>query len=100
LLPICSRNIEWEDENNHHASFPFFLLCCVFSTVVDLCLNNFFLWFAEMSRQQRKERKKRQKWFWGSVGLAVTLGATAIAWSYLPSSQPQATADSNSASSE
>nr|CAB3447645.1 unnamed protein product [Digitaria exilis] len=54
----------------------------------------------EMSRQQRKERKKRQKWFWGSVGLAVTLGATAIAWSYLPSSQPQASADSNSASSE
>ncbi|CAN6280272.1 unnamed protein product [Urochloa humidicola] len=54
----------------------------------------------EMSRQQRKERKKRQKWFWGSVGLAVTLGATAIAWSYLPSSQPQASADSNSTSSE
>jgi len=50
----------------------------------------------EMSRQQRKERKKRQKWFWGSVGLAVTLGATAIAWSYLPSSQPQASADSKS----
>ncbi|CAL5055394.1 unnamed protein product [Urochloa decumbens] len=54
----------------------------------------------EMSRQQRKGRKKRQKWFWGSVGLAVTLGATAIAWSYLPSSHPQASADSNSASSE
>ncbi|CAN6233795.1 unnamed protein product [Urochloa humidicola] len=54
----------------------------------------------EMSRQQRKDRKKRQKWFWGSVGLAVTLGATAIAWSYLPSSQPQASADSNSTSSE
>ncbi|KAG2651859.1 hypothetical protein PVAP13_1NG320719 [Panicum virgatum] len=54
----------------------------------------------EMSRQQRKERKKRQKLFWGSVGLAVTLGATAIAWSYLPSSQPHASADSNSPSSE
>lgn len=54
----------------------------------------------EMSRQQRKERKKRQKWFWGSVGLAVTLGATAIVWSYLPSSQPQASADSNSTASE
>lgn len=54
----------------------------------------------EMSRQQRKERKKRQKWFWGSVGLAVTLGATAIVWSYLPSSQPQASADSNSTTSE
>jgi hypothetical protein len=44
----------------------------------------------EMSRQQRKNRKKKQKWFWGSVGLAVTLGAAAIVWSYLPSSQPQA----------
>ncbi|WVZ74034.1 hypothetical protein U9M48_022264 [Paspalum notatum var. saurae] len=54
----------------------------------------------EMSRQQRKERKKRQKWFWGSVGLAVTLGAAAIAWSYLPSSQPQASADSNSANND
>jgi len=54
----------------------------------------------KMSRQQRKERKRRQKWFWGSVGLAVTLGATAIAWSYLPSSQTQASADSNSPSSE
>ncbi|PWZ20015.1 hypothetical protein Zm00014a_022773 [Zea mays] len=54
----------------------------------------------ETSRQQRKERKKRQKWFWGSVGLAVTLGATAIAWSYLPSSQPRASADSNSTASD
>lgn len=54
----------------------------------------------EMSRQQRKERKKRQKWFWGSVGLAVTLGAAAIAWSYIPSSQPQGSADSNSAASD
>jgi len=52
-----------------------------------------------MSRQQRKGCKKRQKWFWVSVGLAVTLGATAIAWSYLPASQPQAIADSNSAAS-
>ncbi|XP_062222278.1 uncharacterized protein LOC133921431 [Phragmites australis] len=55
----------------------------------------------EMSRQQRNKRKNRQKWFWGSVGLAVTLGATAIAWSYLPSSShPQASPDSNSASSD
>ena len=53
-----------------------------------------------MSRQQRKEHKKRQKWFWGSVGLAVTLGATAIVWSYLPSSQPQASVDSNSTASD
>ncbi|KAL6633699.1 hypothetical protein ACP70R_026370 [Stipagrostis hirtigluma subsp. patula] len=54
----------------------------------------------EMTRQQRNKRKKRQKWFWGSVGLAVTLGAAAIAWSYIPSSQPQASSDSNSTNSD
>lgn len=37
----------------------------------------------------------RQKWFWGSVGIAVTLGTAAIAWSYMPASQSQA-GDSNS----
>ncbi|KAF0934885.1 hypothetical protein E2562_028884 [Oryza meyeriana var. granulata] len=54
----------------------------------------------EMSRQQRNIRKKRQKWFWGTVGLAVTLGTVAIAWSYLPAAQPQASPDSNSTSSD
>uniref|UniRef100_A0A0D9VJZ3 Uncharacterized protein n=1 Tax=Leersia perrieri TaxID=77586 RepID=A0A0D9VJZ3_9ORYZ len=54
----------------------------------------------EMSRQQRDIRKRRQKWFWGSVGLAVTLGTAAIAWSYLPSTQPQANPDSNSHNSD
>jgi len=44
----------------------------------------------EMSRQQRNKRKMRQKWFWGSVGIAVTLGTAAIAWSYVPASQPHA----------
>ncbi|KAL5207496.1 hypothetical protein ABZP36_031931 [Zizania latifolia] len=54
----------------------------------------------EMSRKQRNKRKKRQKWFWGSVGLAVTLGTAAIAWSYLPAAQPQASSDSNSTNSD
>lgn len=54
----------------------------------------------EMSRQQRNKRKKRQKWFWGSVGLAVTLGTAAIAWSYLPAAHPQASPDSNSTNSD
>ncbi|CAM0944909.1 unnamed protein product [Alopecurus aequalis] len=52
----------------------------------------------EMSRQQRNKRKMRQKWFWGSVGIAVTLGTAAIAWSYVPASQPHAQ-DSNSTNS-
>lgn len=43
---------------------------------------------AEMARQQRHRRKKRQKWIWGSIGLVVTLGAAAIAWSYFPASKP------------
>nr|XP_010906332.1 uncharacterized protein LOC105033294 [Elaeis guineensis]XP_010906333.1 uncharacterized protein LOC105033294 [Elaeis guineensis] len=42
----------------------------------------------EIARQQRNRRKKRQKWIWGSIGLAVTLGAAAIAWSYFPVSKP------------
>ncbi|KAJ3670189.1 hypothetical protein LUZ60_010513 [Juncus effusus] len=41
----------------------------------------------EMARQQRNKRKIRQKWFWASIGLAVTLGSAAIAWSYLPASR-------------
>lgn len=42
----------------------------------------------EMARQQRHRRKRMQKWIWGSIGLAVTLGAAAVAWSYLPVSKP------------
>nr|XP_010940103.1 uncharacterized protein LOC105058764 [Elaeis guineensis] len=42
----------------------------------------------EMARQQRHKQKSRQKWIWGSIGLAVTLSAAAIAWSYLPVSNP------------
>lgn len=53
----------------------------------------------EMSRQQRNKRKMRQKWFWGSVGIAVTLGTAAIAWSYVPASQHHAQ-DSNSTNSD
>ncbi|KAM0902057.1 hypothetical protein ACQ4PT_019582 [Festuca glaucescens] len=53
----------------------------------------------EMSRQQRNKRKMRQKWFWGSVGIAVTLGTAAIAWSYVPAGQPH-TQDSNSTNSD
>ncbi|KAJ8455953.1 hypothetical protein OPV22_034869 [Ensete ventricosum] len=38
----------------------------------------------EMARRQRNRRKRRQRWFWGSIGLAITLGGAAIAWSYHP----------------
>ncbi|XP_077244321.1 bacteriophage N4 adsorption B protein [Tasmannia lanceolata] len=39
----------------------------------------------EMARRQRRRRKRRQRLVWSSVGLAITLGSAAIAWSYLPS---------------
>ncbi|KAJ6797156.1 Uncharacterized protein M6B38_110330 [Iris pallida] len=42
----------------------------------------------EMARQQRHRRKRRQRWLWSSIGLAVTLGSAAIAWSYIPASKP------------
>ncbi|XP_020270442.1 uncharacterized protein LOC109845581 [Asparagus officinalis] len=42
----------------------------------------------EMARQQRHRRKRRQRWILGSIGVAVTLGAAAIAWSYTPASKP------------
>ncbi|KAL0924991.1 hypothetical protein M5K25_003293 [Dendrobium thyrsiflorum] len=47
----------------------------------------------ERARQRRHRRNRRQKWFWGCIGLAVTLGSAAIAWSYLPSSDPPVSND-------
>ncbi|TYG98364.1 hypothetical protein ES288_A10G112000v1 [Gossypium darwinii] len=39
----------------------------------------------EMARRDRQRKKRRQKWVWGSIAAAITLGMTALAWSYLPS---------------
>ncbi|RRT73906.1 hypothetical protein B296_00002405 [Ensete ventricosum] len=41
-----------------------------------------------LARQKRDKRKRRQKWFWSSVCVAITLGGAAITWSYLPSPMP------------
>ncbi|KAK1587217.1 hypothetical protein Q3G72_010687 [Acer saccharum] len=38
----------------------------------------------EMARRDRQIRKRRQKWVWGSIATAITLGTAALAWSYLP----------------
>ncbi|KAL3525357.1 hypothetical protein ACH5RR_013729 [Cinchona calisaya] len=38
----------------------------------------------EISRRLRQRRKIRNKWIWGSVAAAITLGVTVFAWSYLP----------------
>nr|XP_043632097.1 uncharacterized protein LOC122603453 [Erigeron canadensis] len=36
----------------------------------------------ETMRQRREKRKKRQRWIWGSVVAAVTIGSGVLAWSY------------------
>uniref|UniRef100_A0A2P2NG53 Uncharacterized protein n=1 Tax=Rhizophora mucronata TaxID=61149 RepID=A0A2P2NG53_RHIMU len=38
----------------------------------------------EMARRKRKIRKRRQRWVWGSIVTAITLGTAALAWSYFP----------------
>eukprot|EP01018_Ginkgo_biloba_P029425 Gb_41344 [translate_table: standard] len=38
----------------------------------------------ESARRHRKRQQKRQKWFWRSVVLGATLGATALSYSYFP----------------
>ncbi|CAM8984787.1 unnamed protein product [Rhodiola kirilowii] len=39
----------------------------------------------ELARQRRQQqRNRRQRWMWGSVATAITLGTAALAWSYLP----------------
>ncbi|KAL4378078.1 hypothetical protein GQ457_02G014070 [Hibiscus cannabinus] len=38
----------------------------------------------EIARRDRQRKKRRQRWVWGSVATAVTLGTAALAWSYLP----------------
>ncbi|KAG2720112.1 hypothetical protein I3843_02G014000 [Carya illinoinensis] len=38
----------------------------------------------EVARHGRHMRKIRQKWVWGSIAAAITLGTAALAWSYLP----------------
>nr|XP_043617971.1 uncharacterized protein LOC122589712 [Erigeron canadensis] len=52
----------------------------------------------ETMRRVRQRRKRRQRWIWGSIGIAITLGSTALAWSYLSSgkgSSPIHTSESN-----
>ncbi|CAL1394695.1 unnamed protein product [Linum trigynum] len=38
----------------------------------------------EMARRYRQVQKRRQRWVWGSISAAITLGTAALAWSYLP----------------
>ncbi|GAB2255423.1 hypothetical protein Droror1_Dr00009201 [Drosera rotundifolia] len=38
----------------------------------------------ERARHDRLKRKRRLQWVWGSVGVAITVGSIALAWSYAP----------------
>ncbi|GLU19862.1 hypothetical protein SLE2022_360860 [Rubroshorea leprosula] len=38
----------------------------------------------EMARRDRHRRKRRQRWVWGCIATAITLGTAALVWSYLP----------------
>ncbi|KAL9274448.1 hypothetical protein AKJ16_DCAP13597 [Drosera capensis] len=38
----------------------------------------------ERARHDRLKRKRRLQWVWGSVGVAITVGGIALAWSYAP----------------
>ncbi|KAJ6989966.1 hypothetical protein NC653_018468 [Populus alba x Populus x berolinensis] len=51
----------------------------------------------ETARRNRQIRKRRQKWVWGSIAAAITLGMTTLAWSYLPAmSGSSSSSDSHS----
>ncbi|KAJ9561920.1 hypothetical protein OSB04_007080 [Centaurea solstitialis] len=47
----------------------------------------------ETMRCLRQRRKRRQKWIWGSIAAAITLGSTALAWSYLPTAKGSSSTD-------
>ncbi|XP_072974590.1 uncharacterized protein [Typha angustifolia] len=40
----------------------------------------------ELARQRLVKRRTRQRWIWSSVGLSVTIGASLLAYSYIPNS--------------
>ncbi|KAM1529240.1 hypothetical protein ACFX1Z_018469 [Malus domestica] len=48
----------------------------------------------EMARRDRERRERRQRWVWGSIATALTLGTAALAYSYIPSSRGSPSFDS------
>nr|GEY21482.1 hypothetical protein CTI12_AA533660 [Tanacetum cinerariifolium] len=41
----------------------------------------------ETTRRARQIRKTRQRWIWGSILAAVTVGSAALVWSYIPTKE-------------
>ncbi|PWA79300.1 hypothetical protein CTI12_AA207730 [Artemisia annua] len=60
----------------------------------------------ETTRRARQIRKTRQRWIWGSILAAVTVGSAALVWSYIPAKEgssytdhtPTHTSESNNSS--
>ncbi|OMO84435.1 hypothetical protein COLO4_22042 [Corchorus olitorius] len=51
----------------------------------------------ELARRDRQRKKRRQRWVWGSIAAAITLGATALAWSYYPTGKGSSSTSSSQA---
>ncbi|KAB1214554.1 hypothetical protein CJ030_MR5G013403 [Morella rubra] len=47
----------------------------------------------EVARHERQMRKRRQRWVWGSIATAITLGTAALAWTYLPMGRESSSAN-------
>lgn len=54
----------------------------------------------EVARCQREKRRRRQKWVWGSIGAAITLGSVALAWSYMPNERGSSSSSTSLEASE
>lgn len=50
----------------------------------------------EMARRDRQKKERRQRWVWGSIATAITLGTAALVWSYLPTDTGSAAPSSSS----
>lgn len=57
-------------------------------------LLNLCVIFVETARREREKKERTQRWVWGSIATALTLGTAALAWSYLPSGKGYQTYDS------
>ncbi|KAM5576103.1 hypothetical protein ABKV19_007131 [Rosa sericea] len=54
----------------------------------------------ELARREREKKAKRQRWVWGSIATALTLGTAALAYSYYPSGRGSPTYHSESSESD
>ncbi|KAF6163421.1 hypothetical protein GIB67_029270 [Kingdonia uniflora] len=50
----------------------------------------------ETARRQRELRKRKQRWIWSGIGFTMAIGASVLAYSYLPSTSRHESASSSS----